>query len=188
MKFQFPNNLIIEVLEGDITEVEADAIVNAANRYLKHGGGVAGAIVRKGGIQIQIESDEYIKRHGPLPVGGVAVTRAGKLKAKYIIHVVGPVYGEENSDLKLSEAIRNSILKAEELNLESIAIPAISTGAFGYPLNICAEIMAETIINLANKLNNLKKIMIVLYGEQSYKIFKETFKRIFKDVFHSNNF
>lgn len=182
MKFQFSNNLIIEVLEGDITEVEADAIVNAANRYLKHGGGVAGAIVRKGGIEIQIESDEYIKRHGPLPVGGVAVTKAGKLKAKYIIHAVGPIYGEENSDLKLSEAIRNSILKAEELNLESIALPAISTGAFGYPLDKCAEIMAGTIIDLTGKLKNLKRIMIVLYGEQSHKIFKEVFTRIFKNI------
>jgi len=173
-------NVCIEVFEGDITDVEADAIVNAANSYLKHGGGVARAIVRKGGVEIQIESDEYVRLHGPIPVGGVAVTKAGRLKAKYVIHAVGPIYGEDNSHIKLSEAIKNSILKAEELRLESIALPAISTGAFGYPMDKCAEIMAKTIMSLIKNLRYVKKIMIVLYGDQAYKVFEEIFTRIFE--------
>jgi len=167
--------LSVELLEGDITEVEADAIVNAANRYLKHGGGVAGAIVRKGGYEIQRESDEYVQRHGPLPVGGVAVTSAGKLKAKYVIHAVGPVYGDPRGDEKLAEAIRNSLSKAEELGLSSIALPAISTGVYGYPLKKCAEIMVDVLKEFSEKAENLKKVLVVLYGDKAYNEFLRVF-------------
>lgn len=167
--------LSVELLEGDITEVEADAIVNAANRYLKHGGGVAGAIVRKGGYEIQRESDEYVRRHGPLPVGGVAVTSAGKLKAKYVIHAVGPVYGDPHGDEKLAEAIRNSLSKAEELGLRSIALPAISTGVYGYPLKRCAEIMADVLKEFSEKVESLKKVLVVLYGDKAYNEFLRVF-------------
>ena len=169
------NKLSIILIEGDITEVEADAIVNAANRYLKHGGGVAGAIVRKGGYEIQRESDEYVRRHGPLPVGGVAVTSAGKLKAKYVIHAVGPVYGDPRGDEKLAEAIRNSLSKAEELGLRSIALPAISTGVYGYPLKKCAEIMVNVLKEFSEKAKNLKKVLVVLYGDKAYNEFLRVF-------------
>ena len=138
--YRLKNGIEVELIKGDITEVEADAIVNAANSYLQHGGGVAGAIVKKGGYVIQKESDEYVKRYGPVPVGEVAVTSAGKLKAKYIIHAVGPRYGIESDD-KLESAIRKSLEKAEELNLSSIALPAISTVIYGFPYNLCAQIM-----------------------------------------------
>ncbi|MGC8543686.1 MAG: macro domain-containing protein, partial [Vulcanisaeta sp.] len=93
--FRFPNGVTAELIKGDITEIEADAIVNAANSYLEHGGGVAGAIVRKGGYEIQEESREWVRKYGPVPVGGVAVTKAGRLKAKYVIHAVGPRCGIE---------------------------------------------------------------------------------------------
>lgn len=168
----------VELVEGDITELEADAIVNAANRYLKHGGGVALAIVRKGGEIIQKESDEYVRKHGPLPVGGVAVTSAGHLKAKYVIHTVGPRYGSPSGDKKLADAIINSILKADELGLESVALPAISTGVYGYPYERCARIMAQTIAELAPKLKSLKKIIVCLYGKEAYNIFARAFKEI----------
>jgi O-acetyl-ADP-ribose deacetylase (regulator of RNase III) len=169
--------LVVELVEGDITELEADAIVNAANEYLKHGGGVAAAIVRKGGWVIQEESDRYVREHGPVPVGGVAVTGAGRLKAKYVIHAVGPRYGDPQGDEKLASAIRNSLLKAEELGLESIALPAISTGVFGYPYERCARIMARVLKEFAPSAKSLKKVIVCLYGREAY----ETFRRVFEE-------
>jgi O-acetyl-ADP-ribose deacetylase (regulator of RNase III) len=169
--------LVVELVEGDITELEADAIVNAANEYLKHGGGVAAAIVRKGGWVIQEESDRYVREHGPVPVGGVAVTGAGRLKARYVIHAVGPRYGDPQGDEKLASAIRNSLLKAEELGLESIALPAISTGVFGYPYERCARIMARVLKEFAPSAKSLKRVIVCLYGREAY----ETFRRVFEE-------
>jgi O-acetyl-ADP-ribose deacetylase (regulator of RNase III) len=169
--------LVVELVEGDITELEADAIVNAANEYLKHGGGVAAAIVRKGGWVIQEESDRYVREHGPVPVGGVAVTGAGRLKARYVIHAVGPRYGDPQGDEKLATAIRNSLLKAEELGLESIALPAISTGVFGYPYERCARIMARVLKEFAPSAKSLKRVVVCLYGREAY----ETFRRVFEE-------
>ncbi|MEM4086480.1 MAG: ADP-ribose-binding protein [Saccharolobus sp.] len=170
--YRLKNGIEVELIKGDITEVEADAIVNAANSYLQHGGGVAGAIVKKGGYVIQKESDEYVKRYGPVPVGEVAVTSAGKLKAKYIIHAVGPRYGIESDD-KLESAIRKSLEKAEELNLSSIALPAISTGIYSYPYNLCATIMVKVLLSYRPK--SLKKIKIVLYSDEAFQTFKQIF-------------
>jgi len=169
--------LTVELVEGDITELEADAIVNAANQYLKHGGGVAAAIVRKGGYEIQEESDRWVREHGPVPVGGVAVTGAGRLKAKYVIHAVGPRYGEEGGDEKLASAIRNSLEKAEELGLRSVAMPAISTGAFGYPYERCARIMARVLREFGQRARSLERVIVCLYGRQAY----ETFERVFAE-------
>ena len=166
----------VVLMKGDITEVEADAIVNAANSYLEHGGGVAGAIVRKGGQIIQEESREWVRKHGPVPVGGVAVTSAGKLKAKYVIHAVGPRCGVEPIE-KLAEAVRNALLKAEELGLASIALPAISTGIFGCPYDAAAEQMATAIREVASALRNVRRILVVLYGEEAYQKFLEVFKK-----------
>jgi O-acetyl-ADP-ribose deacetylase (regulator of RNase III) len=181
MTLQFSlGRLTIELVEGDITELEADAIVNAANEYLKHGGGVAAAIVRKGGFAIQEESDRYVREHGPVPVGGVAVTGAGRLKAKYVIHAVGPRYGDPQGDEKLASAIRNSLLKAEELGLESIALPAISTGVFGYPYERCASIMARVLKEFAPSAKSLKRVVVCLYGREAY----ETFRRVFEEEIH----
>ena len=167
------NSVVIEVIKGDITEVSSDAIVNAANSYLRHGGGVAGAIVKKGGYVIQEESDEYIRKYGPVSEGEVAVTTAGKLSAKYVIHAVGPVYGDPQGDEKLKNAIKNVFLKAEELKLTSIAIPAISTGIFGYPYKKCAKIMVNVIKSF--KFRSLKKVIVCLYTEKVYKIFLKIF-------------
>ncbi|AAY80598.1 ADP-ribose-binding protein [Sulfolobus acidocaldarius] len=170
--YKLSNGLEVILENGDITKVEADAIVNAANSYLSHGGGVALAIVRSGGYIIQEESDEYVRRNGPVPVGEVAVTTAGKLKARYVIHAVGPRYGIEGDD-KLESAIRRSLEKADELKLSSIALPAISTGIYGYPYEICARIMSKVMKEYKPKF--LKRILVVVYGDQAYSVFKKVF-------------
>ena len=118
--------------KGDITQQDTDAITNAANEYLKHGGGVAGAIVRRGGYEIQKESDEIVRERGPVPVGEAVVTGAGKLKAKYVIHTVGPRWGEGDEDNKLYRAIQSVLREADKLKISSVAIPAVSTGIFGF--------------------------------------------------------
>ena len=168
-------SLKVEIVEEDITLLEADAIVNAANRFLKHGGGVAAAIVRRGGKEIQEESDEHIKKHGPLRTGEVAVTGAGRLKAKYIVHAVGPVYGEEGEE-KLAEAIRNSLEAADRLKLKSLAMPAISTGVYGYPLEICARVMRKELEEFSKRRKSVEKVIICLYGEEAYRRFKQAFE------------
>lgn len=140
----------ILIIQGDITEQEVDVIVNAANPYLKHGGGVALAIVRKGGNVIQEESDKI----GYVPEGEIAVTSAGKLKAKYVIHAVGP--RDEKEENKLKSCISKALEKADSLGCSSIAIPAVSTGIFGFPkekgtkiiLNQCLEFLRKKAVNL----------------------------------------
>jgi O-acetyl-ADP-ribose deacetylase (regulator of RNase III) len=168
-------SLKVEIVEGDITLLEADAIVNAANRFLKHGGGVAAAIVRRGGKEIQEESDEYIKKHGALKTGEVAVTGAGKLKARFVIHAVGPVYGEEGEE-KLAEAIQNCLETADRLKLKSLAMPAISTGVYGYPLEICARVMRKELEEFSKRRKSVEKVIICLYGEEARRRFKQAFE------------
>ncbi|QOJ78439.1 ADP-ribose-binding protein [Infirmifilum lucidum] len=169
--------VLVELREGDITEVEADAIVNAANSYLKHGGGVALAIVKKGGDIIQRESDEYVARNGPVPEGQVAVTSAGKLKARYVIHAVGPKFGDPLGDEKLFNAFKNSLIKADELGLKSIAFPAISTGVYGYPYERCAEVAVKVLLSVVGELRNIERIIFCLYGAEAYRSFLEVFGR-----------
>jgi len=176
-KYMIREGVELFLIKGDITDAETDAIVNAANSYLEHGGGVAKAIVRKGGEIIQIESREYVRRYGPVPVGGVAVTSAGRLKAKYVIHAVGPVYGDPEGDLKLASAVRSSLQKAEELGLESISFPAISTGVFGYPYERAARIMAEVFKNYDYR--KIRRVYLYLYGDEAYQIFSKVFDKVF---------
>jgi len=155
----------VQLIHGDITEEKVDAIVNAANSYLKHGGGVAGAIVRKGGPIIQDESDK-IKF---LPVGQAALTSGGKLPADFVIHAVGPRWGEGNEEEKLANAVYNSLHLADKHQFQSISIPAISSGIFGFPLQRCANI----IINSVNKYlesfpeGHLKIVRICVFDEKS---------------------
>lgn len=160
---------ILQVVEGDLTEMETDAIVNAANEYLKHGGGVAGAIVRKGGRIIQEESDKI----GYCRVGQAVITGGGNLKAKYVIHAVGPRMGEGNEDEKLRNATLNSLKLAEENKLTSIAFPAISTGIFGFPMDRAAKIMLKTAINYLKGETNLRRIIFCLFGKDSLNIFEK---------------
>src|SRR5438552_1185356 len=137
--YEAPSGQHIRLVKGDLTEERVDAIVNAANSHLAHGGGVAGAIVRKGGAVIQEESD----RIGFVPVGNVALTGAGALPAGHVIHAVGPRMGEGDEDNKLRSAGRNSLEMAHEKGFRSIALPAISSGIFGFPKDRCAEILLQ---------------------------------------------
>ncbi len=158
----------IEIVKGDITDLEVDAIVNAANSRLKHGGGVAYAIVKKGGKIIQEESDKI----GYCKVGNAVITTAGKLKAKYVIHAVGPRYGEGNEDKKLADATLNALKLADRYKLKSIAFPAISTGIFGFPKERCAKIMLDVVHNYHG---SLEKVIFCLFDEETFKIFKDAY-------------
>jgi O-acetyl-ADP-ribose deacetylase (regulator of RNase III) len=129
----------LRLVQGDITGRDVDAIVNAANSHLQHGGGVAGAIVRKGGRIIQEESD----RIGFVPVGHAAVTGAGSLPCKYVIHAVGPRMGEGDEDNKLKNAVTSSLKLASGKGLKSVSMPAISSGIFGFPKDRCAAILVK---------------------------------------------
>ena len=143
LQINLDNNKILRLVEGDITERNVDVIVNAANSYLKHGGGVAAAIVRKGGAVIQDESDMIITAKGLVPVGSAVITTAGRLPCKAVIHTVGPRMGEGNEDYKLRKAVKSSLLLASEKGFTSISMPAISSGIFGFPKDRCARILVE---------------------------------------------
>ena len=167
------NNKILQLIEGDITEMQTDAIVNAANERLILGGGVAGAIRTKGGSQIQNECNKI----GGTFVGGVVITSAGKLKAKYVIHAVGPRMGEGNENQKLKNATLNALKVADENNLKSISFPAISSGIFGFPIESCAKIMLSTSIEYLKGKTSLEKIVFCLYGNSSYQVFENQLKQ-----------
>jgi O-acetyl-ADP-ribose deacetylase (regulator of RNase III) len=162
----------LELVEGDITELDTDAIVNAANSMLIMGGGVAGAIRRKGGLSIQVECLKI----GKTPVGGAAITTGGNLKAKHVIHAVSPQMGEGDEDNKLKNATLNSLKLADKHNLESIAFPAISAGIFGFPIGRCSEIMLRTTIEYLKGETILKKVVFCLFGRESYDVFEKQLK------------
>ena len=166
-------NSVLELLDGDITEMDTDAIVNAANAQLILGGGVAGAIRRKGGPSIQQECNKV----GGTFVGGAVITTAGKLKAKYVIHAVGPRMGEGDEDAKLKNATLNSLKLADKHNLKSIAFPAISAGIFGFPIERCAEIMLRTTIDYLKAGTGLKRVVFCLFGKESYSVFENCLNR-----------
>jgi len=140
-------NKILRLLKGDLTERNVDAIVNAANSYLRHGGGVAGAIVKKGGQIIQEESDKI----GFTPVGTAVITTAGKLPAQFVIHTVGPRMGEGDEDNKLKNAVLSSLMLASQKGLKSISIPAVSSGIFGFPKDRCARILVRESARFLNE-------------------------------------
>ena len=168
------NKTILELMQGDITDLDADAIVNAANTALQLGGGVAGAIRRKGGPKIQ----EECNRIGGTHVGGAVITTGGNLKAKYVIHAVGPIHGEEHEDEKLKDATLNSLSLADKNNLKSLAFPAISTGIFGFPKDRCATIMLSTTIAYLEGPTKLEKVVYCLYDQDTLKIFKNTLQSL----------
>jgi O-acetyl-ADP-ribose deacetylase len=151
------NKKTLRLVYGDITERDVDIIVNAANSYLKHGGGVAAAIVRKGGKIIQEESDKI----GFVPVGSSVITIAGRLPCKAVIHTVGPRMSQGNEDTKLRAAIRNSLELASDRKFKSISMPAISSGIFGFPKDKCAKILVEEAKNFLVNNNNITSLEIV---------------------------
>lgn len=136
---------LLQLVQGDLTREAVDAIVNAANAGLQHGGGVAGAIVRAGGASIQHESDAWVRAHGPVSHARPAYTRAGELPCRYVIHAVGPVWGEGDEDARLEAAIQGSLHLADQLEIRSLAFPAISTGIFGFPKDRAARVILAAI-------------------------------------------
>ena len=164
----------LQLVQGDITTEAVDAIVNAANEHLQHGGGVAWAISKKGGSAIQKESDAWIRQHGTVSHAHPAWTSGGLLPAKYVIHAVGPVWinGRDDEDQKLAAAIKGSLQVADELTCSSIALPAISTGIFGFPQERAARIIFDTIEKyFIEKASGVKIVKLVLYDQPTLDVF-----------------
>jgi O-acetyl-ADP-ribose deacetylase len=166
----------LELIEGDITDLEVDAIVNAANEQLQLGTGVAGAIRRKGGASIQ----EECNRIGGTPVGTAVMTGAGNLKAKQVIHAVGPMMGQGDEDKKLAAAVRAALALADRRGMKSIALPAISTGNFGFPIERAARIMLTEIHRFLQGGTKLERVVLSLHGEEAFNVFKRELRRGFR--------
>lgn len=167
----------LTLVHGDITKTKVDAIVNAANAQLQHGGGVAGAISKRGGSIIQSESNAWVRKHGPITHNTPAITSAGELPCKYVIHAVGPIWGEGEEDAKLHMAVESALYLAMKERFQSIAFPAISTGIYGFPKDRGAKVILDTIIEFMNQNPDcsLTWVEIVLIDEPSVETFKVEF-------------
>ena len=157
----------IEILQGDLTEMNNDAIVNAANNDLQLGGGVAGAIRRKGGPKIQTECDAI----GTIPVGGAAITTGGGLKARYVIHAASMELGGRTDALSLRSSTAHSLRIAAQKKLKTIAFPAVGTGIAGFPMRECAEIMLREALKHLEGATSLQKIYFVLFDQEALAVF-----------------
>lgn len=165
----------IKIQLGDITKLEVDAIVNAANKSLLGGGGVDGAIHRAGGDEILEECKKIVAKQGGCDTGEAVITTAGKMPAKYVIHTVGPIWngGKDNEEQLLRNAYHNSLKLAVENNCKSIAFPCISTGVYNYPKEEAAKVAIDTIKNFLNDNHNLKEVVLVSFDNENFKILKE---------------
>jgi O-acetyl-ADP-ribose deacetylase (regulator of RNase III) len=159
----------IEIRKGDITKLTDDAIVNAANNRMLMGGGVAGAIKRAGGKVIE---DEAVKK-GPIPIGEAIITKAGNLNAKYVIHAAVMGMDFQTDAEKITKSTRNSLLRANELGIKSIAFPALGTGVGGFPLDECARIMNEEVVYHGKTKTSLEQVVFILHDDSAYRIFKQ---------------
>ena len=172
--YTFPHNQTFSLIHGDLTEQEVDAIVNAANAQLMHGGGIAALIARKGGPAIQRESRAWVKQHGPVSHGNPAYTSGGELPCRFVIHAVGPVWGSGDEDAKLAAAIAGSLRVAEELGLQSIALPAISTGIFGFPKERAAGVIYQAVRDYFHTKpeSRLADVRLVTYDQPTTEAFE----------------
>ncbi|HET8793801.1 MAG TPA: macro domain-containing protein [Nitrososphaeraceae archaeon] len=175
-RIKIKQNRLLTLVEGDITERNVDAIVNPANSYLQHGGGVAGAIVRKGGKLIQKESNEI----GFVPVGTSVITTGGNLPCKAVIHTVGPRMGEGNEDEKLRKAINGCLEIGLQYSFKSISVPAISSGIFGFPKDRCAKILVNETICFLEKIDdspkNIQMVEFCILGDETIRAFLNEFE------------
>jgi O-acetyl-ADP-ribose deacetylase (regulator of RNase III) len=163
------NGVTLALLRGNIVEVEADAIVNAANSGLRGGGGVDGAIHRAGGPTIM----EECRKIGGCPTGSAVATTAGKLRATYVFHAVGPIYSGRSEDAQLLASAYQSCLNlAEQHQVKSIAFPSLSTGIYGYPLDEAAPIALRTVIEHIHKPTSLQQVVFVLFGQEAFEAFE----------------
>ena len=160
----------IEIVHGDITDMDVDAIVNAANTDLKLGSGVAGAIKKRGGPSIQFECDEY----GSISIGQAAITGAGYLRAEYVIHAAAMQLGGTVNRASLEASTKNSLIKASENKVRTLAFPAIGTGVGGFPLDECAKIMMDVVLKyLSEERCAIQKVYFVLFDDHACNIFQE---------------
>lgn len=164
----------VTLRQGDLTDAATDAIVNAANNDLMLGAGVAGAIRSKGGPSIQAECDKL----GPIPIGEAAITGAGKLKARFVIHAASMRLGGRTTEEALRSSTRNSLKRADEKRLESVAFPAIGTGIAGFPLERCAEVMLEEIRDHLCGTTSLKRVEMVLFDARALKAFEQALAKM----------
>jgi len=166
------NRTKLSIIQGDITRQATDAIVNAANPSLMGGGGVDGAIHRTGGPAILEECKQLVARQGRLPTGKAVITTGGNLKAKYVIHTVGPIWhgGSGNEAELLASAYRESLRLAADRNLTGLSFPSISTGAYGYPVNKAASIAVSTVASfLKEQATSIKEVVFVLFDSRTYE-------------------
>jgi len=182
MDFQV-GRAVWQLVIGDITDVEADAIVNAANSTLMGGGGVDGAIHRKGGPRILEECKKIRATEWPegLPTGKAVITSGGNLKAKNVIHTVGPVWrgGNHGEAGLLGQAYQNSLKLAASKRLKTIALPSISTGAYCYPVEHASRVAVKTVKDFLVKEDKLDKVVFVLFSERDFEIYLKTVKALF---------
>jgi len=172
------NKSVLELTEGDITEQETDAIVNAANTSLLGGGGVDGAIHRAGGPKIL----EECRKLGGCPTGEARITTGGNLKAKYIVHTVGPIYhdGKRHEAELLANAYKNSLALVSQHKLRSVAFPSISTGAYGYPIDEAATVALQTVIDYLKTHTDIQLVRFVLFGLKAYQVYEKTLRELTK--------
>ncbi|RLF50953.1 MAG: O-acetyl-ADP-ribose deacetylase [Thermoplasmata archaeon] len=172
-------NAIFEIIKGDITKQEVDAIVNAANPRLTPGGGVSGAIHKAAGKELW----EECKKLGGCKTGEAKITKGYKLKAKYVIHTVGPVYKASPEDEKLlASCYINSLKLALQHGIKSIAFPAISTGVYGYPMEEAAKVAIKTIMEFLRENEKPELVRLVLYDNEAYEIHKKVMEEIIKEM------
>lgn len=179
-------NLRIALVQGDITNEQTDVIVNAANNHLKHVSGLAAAISKQGGPEIQKESDSIVEKHGIIRTGECTVTGHGKLKCRHLFHAVGPIFSGHSlaeAEYLLKGTVKNCFRKARELNCASMAFPAISSGVFGYPNHLCAEHILEEIIS-QSYMSNMEYVRIVIFDNETIEAFSPVFHE-FKEKYDS---
>lgn len=173
----------LQLVEGDLTEEVVDAIVNAANDHLRHGGGVAGAISQRGGPQIQEESDAWVRQHGPVAHERPAYTSGGRLPCRYVIHAVGPIWGAGDEVAKLAAAVRGALWQAEELELRSLALPPISTGIFGFPKERAAIVILAAIMDYCGEMppDYLQTVRLTIIDQPTLDVFRSVWEITFPD-------
>ena len=174
-----PSGQTLSLYQGDLTEERVDAIVNAANEHLAHGGGLAGAIVRQGGRQIQTESDEWVRENGQASHAKPALTGAGTLPCKAIIHAVGPVWGSGDEEAKLRTAYTAALQLAHTQGFTSLAFPSLSTGIFGFPVERAAPIAVQAVMDFcaAHPTSRLRNLHFTLIDAPTVEVFRREFER-----------
>jgi len=184
MRISLQDERSITLLTGDITLQDADAIVNAANEQLAPGGGVCGAIHRAGGPQIWEECQAVVAKRGPLPTGQAIATTAGRMKTRFVIHTLGPVWhgGQSGEPEKLASCYRESVRVADELKLNSIAFPSISTGIFGYPVELAAPVALQAVAEALTASKHVSEVRFVLFDKTTFDAYSEAARGISRNL------